>query len=256
MRGNIIEINNLTLPYVFTKFCIQFPKNKLLFIAGPANCGKTVLLKSLNYDIKTTNMIFFGNIGLENYKITELGKKIKLLDNSPFKYETVELEITNRLYLNNKTSLKEELIDEFKLNNLLKKDPNKLNNYDSLRLRLALAILANPKLLLLDNILIDLEKDEKSFILNILKKYKKSISIIMTTSNLEDALEGDYLYIINDSKIILEGTPLDVLKNDNILNKNGLELPFMVDLSVKLKDYSLLKDIILDQDRMVDILWK
>ena len=30
----------------------------------------------------------------------------------------------------------------------------------------------------------------------------------------------------------------------------------MVDLSVKLHDYDLLKDIIIDMDRMVDTLWK
>ena len=53
-----------------------------------------------------------------------------------------------------------------------------------------------------------------------------------------------------------EGFPLEVLKQDNKLNKLGLELPLMVDLSVKLHDYDLLKDIIIDMDRMVDTLWK
>ena len=55
---------------------------------------------------------------------------------------------------------------------------------------------------------------------------------------------------------ILEGEPLDVLQNDNILNRIGLEVPFMIDLSVKLRDYDVVKDIELDKNRMVDILWK
>ena len=54
----------------------------------------------------------------------------------------------------------------------------------------------------------------------------------------------------------LKGTPLEVLKHDNIINKIGLDVPFMVDLSVKLKDYDLIDGIELDQDRMLDILWK
>ena len=49
---------------------------------------------------------------------------------------------------------------------------------------------------------------------------------------------------------------MEVLEKDNILNKLGLRLPFMVDLSVKLKDYDLIKDIELNKNRMVDILWK
>ena len=65
-----------------------------------------------------------------------------------------------------------------------------------------------------------------------------------------------YLYIIGNKKIILEGKPLEVLEKDNILNKVGLNIPFMADLSVKLKDYDLIDSIILDKDRMVNILWK
>ena len=79
--------------------------------------------------------------------------------------------------------------------------------------------------------------------------------IIMTISNLEDSLYSDYLYIIDNEKIILKGAPLDVLEKDNILNKLGLELPFMLDLSVKLRDYDLISALELDQERLVDKLW-
>ena len=47
-----------------------------------------------------------------------------------------------------------------------------------------------------------------------------------------------------------------MLLNDNIINKLGLELPFMFDLSIKLNDYELLDEIVLDMDRMIDKLWK
>ena len=66
----------------------------------------------------------------------------------------------------------------------------------------------------------------------------------------------NYLYIINESTIILEGEPLSVLVKDNILNRIGLEVPFMIDLSVKLQDYNLLTTTELDMERMVEELWK
>ena len=82
------------------------------------------------------------------------------------------------------------------------------------------------------------------------------ITIIITTIHLEESLLADYLYIIGDKKIALSGEPITVLANDNKINKLGLSLPFMMDLSVKLKDYDLIKEIELDKDRMVESLWK
>ena len=80
----------------------------------------------------------------------------------------------------------------------------------------------------------------------------------MTTSNLEDTINCDYIYVIDNNVIAVEGKPIEVLQKDNILNRIGLELPFMIDLSVKLRDYDLIDDIDINMniDRMVDILWK
>ena len=103
-------------------------------------------------------------------------------------------------------------------------------------------------------------KEEKENIINVLRKYqsKSDLTIIITTSNLSDCLESDYIYVINNNSIVLEGEPLEVLQKDNILNRVGLELPFIIDLSVKLRDYDLINDIELNMtlDRMVNILWK
>lgn len=77
----------------------------------------------------------------------------------------------------------------------------------------------------------------------------------MTTNDLNDTLVSDYIYIISNSTLVLEGNPMEVLQKDNSLNKLGLSIPFMIDLSVKLRDYDVVKEIELDQDRMVDKLW-
>ena len=78
----------------------------------------------------------------------------------------------------------------------------------------------------------------------------------MITSSLEHSLKSDYLYVINESKIMIEGNPKEIIEKDNIMNKAGLNLPFMIDLSVKLRDYELINSIEQDKDRMVDLLWK
>ncbi|MBR2247524.1 MAG: hypothetical protein IJ880_10920, partial [Bacilli bacterium] len=103
-----------------------------------------------------------------------------------------------------------------------------------------------------------LSDKETNEILKILKylQEKDKLTIILTTGNLNNTIDSDYLYILSEGKIVLEGKPLEVLEKDNLLNRLGLELPFMIDLSVKLKDYNLVDNIKLDMDRMVKDLWK
>ena len=47
MHDNVIEINNLTLPYCYNNFSISFLKNKVSVVSGPNNCGKTTLIKEI-----------------------------------------------------------------------------------------------------------------------------------------------------------------------------------------------------------------
>lgn len=263
MHDNVVEINNLTLPYCFNKFSIKFHKEKLIVISGPNNCGKTTLIRILDSQIKTKNQVFFGTVGLEHYQITDLATKIKAVipGECYFIENTLEQEINrvliNKQYKNNKHNLK-EIIKKYKLTKYQNSNPNTLNNYLKIKLSLVLSFLYKPTLLLLDDIFNNLSKSEKEDLKEIITTYKKEnkISIIMTCSNLEDSLFSDILYIIKDNEIVLSGPPMEVLQNDNIINKTGLELPFMIDLSVKLRDYDLIQTIETDMDRLVNILWR
>lgn len=263
MHDNIIEINNLTLPYAFNSFNISFLKNKFTVVSGPNNCGKTTLIRILDSQIKTKNKVFLGTVGIEHYQITDLSLKIKCIiqDEIYFKEDTVEQTLNNiinrKSYLNKKTIIK-DILKQYKLTKYQNTNPNSLTYFNKLKLLLAITSIQKPILLLLDDILLKLTPSEKKEIITLINTYRKdnNISIIMTCSNLIDSLYGDYLYIIKDSEIVLEGKPLEVLEKDNIINKIGLELPFMVDLSVKLKDYDLINTVELDIDRLVNILWK
>ena len=47
-----------------------------------------------------------------------------------------------------------------------------------------------------------------------------------------------------------------MLQDDKIWKEAGMKLPFMADLSLKLKYYNLLDEPILDMNKMVKQLWK
>ena len=145
-----------------------------------------------------------------------------------------------------------------KIEPILDKKIEELTISEKKKLCIALALLHHPKVLLLDQPFSMLSKADKTYLIEVLKTInkKEKTTIILATNQLEDTIKADYLYILNNGKIVIEGSPLVVMTEDKLLNRLGLELPFMVDLSLKLKFYDLLDEIIIDMDRMVNELWK
>lgn len=238
----IIEINNFSDDNLFKNLNISIEKNKISCISGANSCGKTTLIRILNRDIITDNDILINKININDYTISDYTNLIQTVIpfEIVFKKDKVDEEVNNK-----------ELIKRLKI-----KESNikLLSDKEIILTQLAIAIDNKPKILLLDNIFIYFNDKEKKELFKLLKELK--MTIIYTTIDLNDSLYADRLYIINDKKIVLEGSPLEVLEKDNIINKAGLNLPFMIDLSVKLKDYELLDSIILDKKRMVNALWK
>ena len=263
MNENCLEIIGLSYLDIFSNFSVAFENGRFITISGPNNCGKTTLLRIIGNEIKVSNSILVYNKRIEDYKITELSNIINTVIplEITFTQKTVEDELSYQLPVNLPKESRQKRIKEvakiFKLTKFLTESVESLNEQSLIRLQLAISILNEPQIILIDDLNPYFEKKELMEIVNELKKLniEKKVTIIMIVSNLNIALQSDYMYVINESKIVIEGSPISVLEKDNVLNKAGLNLPFMMDLSVKLKDYDLIKKIELDMDGMVDTLW-
>ena len=121
-----------------------------------------------------------------------------------------------------------------------------------------ISLLHEPKILVLDNAFSMMNKKTKEKMKKALTDYKSkyNLTIILMSTNLEDALDTDYLYILNKGNIVVEGLPNVVVKEDTLLNRLGISLPFMVDLSLKLEFYELIDHVEMDINRLVNDLWK
>lgn len=263
--SSFLKITDLNYLNVFEKFEINIEKNKLTSISGPNNCGKTSLLRMIDRQINVEDYIEINSKKQSEYKITDYNKLVKTI--IPLEminiFTTVEDEINfyiDQLFLS-KEEKNKRLKDIFKylnLNKLKKEEISNLKDNELVRLQIALAISSMPKIILIDDISPFFPPEECSKLVAYFKKIISTydLTIVMISTRLEDLLDTDYLYILQDSKILLQGIPIEVLQKDNILNKIGMRVPFMIDLSVKLKDYDLMKDIELDMSRMADTLWK
>jgi energy-coupling factor transport system ATP-binding protein len=147
---------------------------------------------------------------------------------------------------------------EFKIDDILDKEPHLFSGGEKQKVALAAAMLARPKILIIDYALEMVDERSKNEILEILYKLRRDrhLTIISITHNLEETYKTDRMVVINNGNILIEGPTIDVLQEDKIFNRIGLNLPFMVDLSIKLKLYGLIDRIILDMDEMVNEIWK
>ena len=46
------------------------------------------------------------------------------------------------------------------------------------------------------------------------------------------------------------------MKKDKILNRIGLDMPFIIDLSSKLRLYGLIDELYVDMDKLVNDIWE
>lgn len=264
MSENIVEIIGLTYKNIFNDFSLGIEENKFITIAGPNNCGKTTLLRMLDNQIEVNNTFTLYDMKLEDYKLTDLYQIIKVIIPGEINYVTNTLEEELNYYLEQlnlskeeKTSRYKKVIKELKLSKYQSSNLDELDIKETIKAQLALALIYNPNIIFIDDISVYFDKKELDAIIEILKQYQQDkTTIVLITSSLEVALQSDYLYVINESKIMIEGNPIEIIEKDNIMNKAGLNLPFMIDLSVKLRDYELVDCIEQDKDRMVDLLWK
>lgn len=114
--------------------------------------------------------------------------------------------------------------------------------------------LLNKKKVIFFNVLNNLDDASLKKLFNYLKT--NNILFIIATNDMELCLYTDYLIVYDKENILIEGPTIEVLKNEKLLKRLGLGPPFMIDLSLLLKDYGLVDKIYLDKESLVNILWK
>jgi len=252
---NIITVKDLNYR-PFNNLNIQIKENSFVAISGPNNSGKTTLMRILNREKGNNFPITILGKNISNHKISNYRKIVEAL--FPLEITFNELTLNDEINSIDKSISSEYILKKLNLKKIGDIEFTKLDIKTLILSKLAIILLNNPQIIIIDELNLCFSHQEIIKIMDFLREYQHTYetTIIYTTTNLEDTIGLDYLYIISDGKIILEGEPLNTLQKDNIINKIGLRIPFMIDLSVKLKDYNLLSDLELDPEGMVDKLWK
>lgn len=96
-------------------------------------------------------------------------------------------------------------------------------------------------------------KDVMNSIIDLNKNY--GITIILITHYMDEAAMGDRIVVVDDGKIIMQGTPKKVFSQVETMKKIGLDVPQVTELAYELgKEGININSEILNIDEMVDAL--
>ncbi len=145
----------------------------------------------------------------------------------------------------------------FKIEDILERDPNSLGISDKVKVKILSALIVKPKILILDNVMCELDYNDKLLLFNILNEFTKNGGIVINlTSDVEETIYGNKIIVINDKKILCEDKTMKVLNEEKLLKRIGVGLPFMIELSKYLMDYEIIDKYFLEPDKLVGGIWK
>ena len=227
-----IDIKNLVVSYqnkkvtntVINNLSVCFPSGKINVIIGESGSGKTTLLKIISgiYQMDSGDVIFDDvivnyvppkdrNISYVNQELV-LYPKMNVFHNIAFPLEIQNVpveEIKQRV---------SEVAELFGLSMLLTRKIKELSIGQAQKVLLAKAMIKKPSLYLFDEPVSNLDKPLSHSLTLALKKIfsRNDDTVIFISHDIHDALAiADYIYVMEDGKIIEHNVPTALLKSKN-----------------------------------------
>ena len=257
--NNTIKIENLSFAYennkIFDGLNLSIKEGSWVTIIGPNGGGKSTLAKLI-----VGTYPYSGTITTNNDK-NSIGIVFSSSD-LHFVVDSVEKELNMsnkklRLSPDEFNLRKEKIITTLNLGKMLNMRPNELSHSNKNLVSLASILISEPNVLIIDGTLDSLDYVQRVKVIKILKYYhRRGMTIINITHNIEDTLLGDEIMLIDNGRVVLYDDKDNFYKNEKIIKKYGLELPFIVELSIKLKYYNMVDKIYFDMEELVDAIWK
>ncbi len=229
MMNNILEIKDLSVNFGGIKavndISLSVEKGKIITLIGANGAGKSTILKSVSGTIKPQSgeIIFEGeNIcGLSPDKIVSRGVTLVPEGRRVFPNLTVLENLKIGAYLR-KDSLTSDIEYVYSLFPRLKERnwqlAGTLSGGEQQMLAVGRALMARPKLIMMDEPSLGLAPLVVKDIFNIIKTINESgITVLLIEQNANMALKtADYGFVIETGNITLSGTGEELLSNESV----------------------------------------
>ena len=222
-----VTIKNLTKSYgnvqVLKEFNEVFRDGEFVTLLGPSGCGKTTMLRTIaGFEIPTTGEIWIDDklvsggrtflppekrdIGMV-FQSYAVWPHMNVFDNVAY---PLQIKHVKREEIRTKV---EKILEIVHLTQYAERFPNQLSGGQQQRIALARALVAEPKLLLLDEPLSNLDAKLRESMRFEIKDITKSlgISVVYVTHDQTEAMAmSDRIFLINDGIVQQSGSPDEI----------------------------------------------
>lgn len=226
-----LEIKNLRKSFkskpILRNINIKLNRGEAVAILGPNGAGKTTCFYTIAGLISADvgEIILDGEVvtNLPVYRRALMGLNYLPQEASIFKGLNVEKNINAILELSIKDKTKrrerlDTLLAEFSITHLKQTSALSLSGGERRRVEIARCLANNPKYILLDEPFAGVDPiavEEIRVLVSHLKN--KGIGVLITDHNVRETLKiVDKAYILHDGKVLMSGTPFEVIKDNTV----------------------------------------
>ena len=133
--------------------------------------------------------------------------------------------------------------------------PNKLSGGQKQRVAIAGIVAMKPKCIVLDEPTAMLDPLGRKDVLNVLHELNRqeNVTVILITHYMEEVIDIDKLYVMDDGKLVMSGTPREIFSQVEKLKKLRLDVPHVTELAYELqKEGDPLKNGILTSEEFTE----
>ena len=143
---------------------------------------------------------------------------------------------------------------EVGMSEYLDHEPTRLSGGQKQRVAIAGILSMKPEILILDEATSMLDPEGKEDINNLVKQLHKenNMTILSITHDVEEVLKSDHVIVMYEGRIVKDGTPSEVMKNEEELVRLKLAAPYSVRLANELKKLGIPVKQAWDMEGMVD----
>ncbi len=261
------EIQQNTCDYVINGVSLSVKKGEFLSIIGHNGSGKSTLSKHFNAILLPTGGKVYveGMDTLDEDKCYDIRRKVGLVLQNPDNQLVASIVEEDVAFGPENLGVAPEEI-RIRVDEALKAvdmyeyrtfAPHKLSGGQKQRVAIAGILAMRPDCIVLDEPTAMLDPKGREEVLTAIHKLNKEqgITIVLITHNMDEAVTSTRVIVMDDGKILTEGTPQEVFSKVELLKKHRLDVPQSTELCYKLRAYGVdIRNLPLNIDECVDTL--
>jgi energy-coupling factor transport system ATP-binding protein len=255
-KQSIVNIKNVSFTYpesstpAIDNISLNIEKGSWTSIIGHNGSGKSTIIRLMNGllvpDDPNISRIKIGNIILTEDTVWQIRDKVGIVFQNPdnqFVGATVTDDVA--FGLENRGVSREDMIkivpkaiESVGMSDYANSEPSTLSGGQKQRVAIAGIIAIKPEIIILDEATSMLDPEGRNQILKIVREIKEkyNLTVIAITHDIDEANSSDQVLVMDDGKLITQGSPKEVFAQVNLLKKLGLDVPFFQQIKNELSN--------------------